>query len=651
MSRARAFVASAVTTASLTVPLLVAAAPARAADGGLGLAQGTDLIAVQPTGTQAGHLVAADRDAGTAGVVVTDAAGTNAVPVAIPNPTALALGPDGRTVWVSSSTGAVFSFDVDHPGDVLTHIADAMTCVSDLAVAGGNLVYLVEGGCADTPEYSLHTLDPSDGDALSEAISIGQVPVSSTLPLQIDNDPAHPSKLVVAGMGNPGWVDELDAAGSLTRIGSVSGVGVNAVSMAPDAKSVLVGTGSTLRRYSVAASPVPVGDPMYSDGWSFDGIDTDPSGAYVAGATYGTFLSYGPSRSEQVRSYHPSPAVSRGRTVAWLGRTLFALSSDLGAGTAYLRGHSDAITAPTSVSLVPPHVTPAVGKALKISGIVSDRGRPIADALVTLTRTDREGSAHYTTHTGPSGGYSFDNTPRDGLDNTYRVSYAGDALHAPTSSAVVLQVVRKATYLSIATDKTDYYYDQLATITAHLGTTYQTQSRNVTVYAQPYGQGKHKIGYGHVDSAGHFHATFRPQRNTVYSVTFAGDLRFAPVTRTLLRKTHARVSGELQNYYGTDSAGYRLYHKSHDAKFHAHIDPNKGGQCVHFDLQQFVNGKWKDLGWTDCYYLNNYSNTDVYWWLKNFAVLGGHYRTGLYWGGDSANEGTGSLWRYFKVTS
>ena len=77
-----------------------------------------------------------------------------------------------------------------------------------------------------------------------------------------------------------------------------------------------------------------------------------------------------PSRPDLIRAYHPSPAVSQGRTVAWLGSSLYTLSTDLHTNTTYLRGHSDAVTAPSSLTLIAPHVTPVVGKALKISGVL-----------------------------------------------------------------------------------------------------------------------------------------------------------------------------------------------------------------------------------------------------------------------------------------
>jgi hypothetical protein len=186
-------------------------------------------------------------------------------------------------------------------------------------------------------------------------------------------------------------------------------------------------------------------------------------------------------------------------------------------------------------------------------------------------------------------------------------------------------------------------------VTAHLGTTYT--ERHVTIYAQRVGGTKKPIAYGIVDKDGKLHAAIHVYHNTVFSASFAGDRRHQPVAVSATRGTRADPQLTLENYYGTDSEGYRLYHKSQEPKLHAHVDPSKAGQCVYFDVQEYVNGTWHDTGGSDCFRLGSGSSTDAWWNAPKLGVVGRKYRAGFWWPGDSDNTAYGSLYRYFKLTS
>jgi hypothetical protein len=452
------------------------------------------------------------------------------------------------------------------------------------------------------------------------------------------------------------WVDLLDVSGPTpTEIGSVDPLDVGTVDVAPDGQSVLVsddsgGSGFGSYRYSISATPTRSSGLFQADGWPVTGLAVDPTGSYIAASSYGEWFSYGPASEQVLRAYGSSTGydVSLGRGVAWVDGTLFTMATDVLQNEVFLTARPDAVVAPTTLTATGP-ATAQIDTQIRVSGYLTDRGAPIAWAPLTVTRTDYYRTTSYQTHTGPGGKYILDNTPTIGGGNTYRVSYAGTSTRAPATATYVLSAARLPTFLSIGTDHSIYYYGQLAQVTAHLGTTYT--ERHVTIYAQRVGGTKKPIAYGVVDRDGKLHAAIHVYHNTVFSASFAGDRRHQPVTVAAKRDTGADPELTLENYYGTDSQGYRLYHKSQEPKLHAHVDPNKAGQCVYFDVQEYVNGKWHDTGGSDCFRLGAGSNSDAYWNAPQRGVVGRKYRAGFWWPGDRENAATGSLFRYFKLTS
>ena len=521
------------------------------------------------------------------------------------------------------------------------------TCPSDVAVTAAGTVYVVTG--CDTDPRTLHTFDPATG-TLSGPLEVGLVTAAGTQTLQLDNVPSRPN-VVAATSGN--WVDLLDLSASTpASLGTIDPISATAAVIAPDGHSVVIGTTSaSAYRYSIAATPKPLGAAFATGPWFASGIAFDPSGAYTGIATYGQSTSYGPSNSLPLRTYSSSTGydVYFGRGVAWLGTVMFALTTNVYADTVTLTAHTYAIQAPTTVTASGPS-SATIGKALTITGRVTDRGTALAGAALTVTRHDPLGTTTIATaHSDANGNYTISNVPPNGTTNTYKVSYAADALHQSASATYSVFVTRLGTFLSVSTDKSDYYYNQVVHVTAHLGTTYT--NRAVTIYAQQSGFSKVRIASGNVGPKGYLFGSVQVRRNTVYSAAFAGDVRHAPVVVTLLRKTHASSAMTLLNYYGTNSGGYRLYHKSQFPRQHAHVDPYKSGQCVYYDVQDYVSGKWHDLGFSDCFALDSKSNTDAYFDARDYGVVGRKYRSGFWYAGDRINEGQGSLWRYFTITS
>ena len=651
---------AAVLVAAVAVPLALGAgvADASTTDPGIGLSSAVDLVAVGQSGGLPARLVAAGAGPDGAEVVVTDGTGTNPVPVPISRPTALALGPDGRTVWVATQDNAVVSFPVDHPTEVSRYRSGGVACVGDLAVAGSGVVYLV-AGCGNDAK-SVRMLDPSDEQhRVSEPVVVGRVPASTRGQLFLTNIADHPNLLAVSNHFD--WIDLLDLAGdTASEIGSISEKEASDLVVAPDARSIVVATYDTPRsyapivqRYSVGAAPQPVGAPIRGAYSGFTGLALDDTDTYVAATDGESARSYGPTSTKLLHLYTPPDGYAADHGVAWVGRTLITMV-DTGDAVS-LRPHADATYLPSTLQLFDPTVG-SVDQDLTIHGVLRARGQPVAGADLTIVRTDREGTRVVgAARTEADGTFRTTDVPRIGLRNTYRVAYAGGSTvlsgdkTSSTSASITATIERLPTYLSVHTDKVSYDFGDLAVVTAHLGTTYR--DRDVGIYAQTVGLGKHRLRYAHVDSSGRLTASYRITRNTNFSATFFGDLRRAPVSATVFRGARPAATQRFTGYYATASDGYRMFHQDDEASLRVHLDPGKQDQCAFFDLQERIGGDWRARRSSSCFHVNAYSNAFGYWSFHQFAVVGRDYRVRMTYGGDRLNIGLATPWRYLTVTA
>lgn len=293
------------------------------------------------------------------------------------------------------------------------------------------------------------------------------------------------------------------------------------------------------------------------------------------------------------------------------------------------------------------------GAALTFGGTLSDAPYH-AGETVTVSRTD---AAHTTTPVkwtvpvGSDGTVTVKDTPTIGGANTYTVDYAGDTSHQAATASAIVQVSRTATAVSVATDKNSYAYGATATVTAHLGTTYN--SRTVSIYAQPFGGKKTLVKTAAVDSGGNLKATYKLTHNTTFTASFAGDYRYAPATATRTAWDEVKVAETLGSYYtSTTYSGttYRVYHHTVQPQVVATVTPNKSGQCVYFQAQEYYSGAWHTLTTSSCFSLAPDSVGVTRLSLTNavnqkFRVRS-HY---VHSAKDNTNLSTWGGWLYFTV--
>src|SRR6185503_6728078 len=100
-----------------------------------------------------------------------------------------------------------------------------------------------------------------------------------------------------------------------------------------------------------------------------------------------------------------------------------------------------------------------------------------------------------------------------------------------------------------------------------------------------YGGTKTLVTTGTVDAYGNLKTTYKVTRNTTFTVSFAGDYRYAPATATRAVNGYAKIATSLGGYYtSTTYSGstYRVFHKTAKPTVTATVTPNKAGQCERF---------------------------------------------------------------------
>jgi hypothetical protein len=177
-------------------------------------------------------------------------------------------------------------------------------------------------------------------------------------------------------------------------------------------------------------------------------------------------------------------------------------------------------------------------------------------------------------------------------------AHAGSPAPAVSSPSPVAAVAaRKATpALSIRTNATTYAYASRALLTVTLSRTHA--NRTVSIYAAPVGLRRWLWHKGRVGSGGKLRVYFRLTRTTTFTVVFGGDARDAPVRTSRTVNAVARVADAVSGYYKKTTVGgitYYVFHASKMLVLRATVSPNKHGECLKPETQQWDTAP----GWDD----------------------------------------------------
>jgi YVTN family beta-propeller protein len=310
---------------------------------------------------------------------------------------------------------------------------------------------------------------------------------------------------------------------------------------------------------------------------------------------------------------------------------------------------------PSSLTLTGPpsdYVTQAVDLA---GGLTFGVGLPPAGTRITVTRSvaGSTSAKTFSLTTDADGNFSLTDTPPATGRYTYTATYAGSATITSATSSRSVSVTLLPPSLSLTTGATTRTYEPKITVTAHLGTTYR--NRTVSIYAQPFGSSSRVLlRKATVNSRGDVSVTYRAAHSTRFSVVFAGDAEYA--ARTVFRTVYVRaaVSESLSGYYGSKRihrVTYRLFHRKSKLTALATVSPNKHGECVAFEVEEYYSGAWRVNTATGCAVLDRASKGEGILTLTG-ADLGYHYRVraGYFRSStDTSNLDNVSGWQYLIV--
>jgi hypothetical protein len=278
---------------------------------------------------------------------------------------------------------------------------------------------------------------------------------------------------------------------------------------------------------------------------------------------------------------------------------------------------------PTAVTLAQP-ASGTVGQWLTIAGTLDITGEVPGDSnSIAITRT---GAGQSPTTFDPAvraGQFTEEDSPPASGTYTYTANYAGTATTAASSASVTVVVAKATPSLSLAVTPTTASYGQAVKFNAVVDTLEPPVS-TLTVYAQSAGGAKTKVasfmasGNWNVPGTEHF-----DRSTTIYAV-YSGNAANAAVTVTKTVDVEAKVTAAIGGYYGTKS-GYRLYHHTARVDLSAAVAPVKKGECVQFQVQEYVNKTWRAVATTGCATLNSKSQASGYLAVSKYA-LGIPYR-------------------------
>jgi hypothetical protein len=299
-------------------------------------------------------------------------------------------------------------------------------------------------------------------------------------------------------------------------------------------------------------------------------------------------------------------------------------------------------------------VAVARGANVVISGRLTFAvAKPPARTRITITRTGA-GTAKKTfiEHTETTGDFAFTDHNLATGRYTYTAVFAGDAIVTPAQATATVTVKGVRPRLSISSPATNYRYGAVIRLTVTLGST--VKDRRVSLYASPYGERRRLVATSDVNAHGKWYPVYRIGRKTTLTVVFAGDSHNAPNSAHITVGAYAQVADRLTGYFKTakiNGLTYDVYHGSGTLTLYSTVTPDKHGQCLQPESEQYKSGKtWYADTKYGCDTLDRTSH-DTAPFVLNMAV-GDRYRIrGDYFRNakDLGNLNRQGQWLYFEV--
>jgi hypothetical protein len=211
--------------------------------------------------------------------------------------------------------------------------------------------------------------------------------------------------------------------------------------------------------------------------------------------------------------------------------------------------------------------------------------------------------------------------------------------------------------LKVSPSKIHFGEDVL--VTAHLGSFGKSTTKELSIYAKPYGGTFRLIATGVVDGDGNLSASVTPKKKTTFVAKFLGDDVFSLSTSP--KKTvpvSVIVDGALRRYDGT-SGNYKLYRYTSRCPssgggcptYAADVVPNHHGDPLCFTLQLRLGGSWRTAISCLRLRLSRMSTATAVFVYGSRRVIGIPTRVRATFRGDGDHQEDSSAWAYFKVTA
>ena len=305
---------------------------------------------------------------------------------------------------------------------------------------------------------------------------------------------------------------------------------------------------------------------------------------------------------------------------------------------------------------VPASATIGVDTSANLTGSVTLLGGSVpAGTTITVTR-QMAGSTTITTlpsvTNGSTGSFSVPQNLGTLGTYTYVFTYNGGTAYGSATATEKVTVAKNAAPLTVS-GPTTYTYEPRISVTAHLGSTYT--NRTVAVYAQTVGSAKKLLKQATVSSTtGNLSVALTTPYTTTFTVVFNGDARYAARTVTHKVTVLGRVSLAINGWASYVNVGgivYRLYHHTGHLDVDSTVWPNKYGECVWYEVQEYYGGAWHPNKDTPCAPLSAASKLSGYLSFTS-ADLGPHYRIRAHYlppSSDTKNAANITGWQYLVV--
>jgi hypothetical protein len=592
-------------------------------------------------------------------IVVTDYSGTvKATLTGLSGVTGLALSADSGQLYAAVKGG-----------NRIVSVATStytQTASYPVGAAPGDLE-VVDGRIWFAHGTDFGSLDTSGPEPVVHLAQRGDVGFSGAFGMFLASDPAVPGVLV-AGNGGALAVYDVSADGAALRVKGAMDTAVKQLDLTPDGKRVLTSWGAPQNGYGLGS--YATNDLTEQPGYPIDAypnaVRVAPDGSVAGGSSswYEPDVHvHRPGDRTPVREYDfPNTGNSSGAdtlvdgALAWApdSSRVFAVSVNT-YDTYTLRALTDPTKELPTLKVAAP-ATSERAKKLTVTGKLTARKPLAAGTALKVTRTDVDspkGKALPAVRTKADGSFSLTDTPPAGGKVTYKVSYAGDATHAPASGSDAVAVSRKTAVLSLNNNGKVYAYGKKVTFTAHLGTTYK--NRTVSLYTDPFGTDKPKklLRTAKVNSKGNLSATVTLTRDTTVSAVFTGDARYASKTVKSTGYARVKVSTAVSKHYKTGRIGsttYYYFHKKTDPVFTTTMNYYKGRK-QRFQLQVYYQGAWRDSG-SQYFALGTSGKSSVRLEAPGESGIRARMRSSYVNGssGDTINSTTHGSWKYFTFT-